>query len=143
LTRTPAQTFSYLIGWVLTLAGVIGFFYCGSFSTGAHTPREDVFGILSVNGWHNLVHLLTGLAGLWSSRSWSSARTYCYALFVLYTAVFVLGLAYGTSDAVLGLVPINTADDVLHGVIAGFALICGLATPAVPPPTLAQEPGAA
>src|ERR671934_1622994 len=76
LTRPPAQTFSHLIGWVLTLAGVVGFFYCASFSTGAHTAREDVFGILSVNGWHNVVHLLTGLAGLWASRSWSTARTY-------------------------------------------------------------------
>jgi hypothetical protein len=141
LTRTPAQTFSHLIGWVLTLAGVIGFFYCASFSTGAHVPREDLFGILTVNGWHNLVHLLTGLIGLWASRSRSSARGFCYGLFVFYTALFVLGLAYGTNDAALGLIPVNTPDDVLHGLIAGFALISGLATPSVPAPTYAGDPG--
>ena len=142
MTRTPAQTFSHLIGWVLALAGVIGFFYCASFSTGSHIPREDVFGILSVNGWHNVVHLVTGLIGLRAARTWGGARTYSFALFVLYTALFVLGLAYGTSDAVLSLVPVNGADDALHGIIAAAALLSGLSTPAVPPPTLAAEPAA-
>jgi hypothetical protein len=139
LKRSPAQTFSFLIGAVLTVAGVVGFFYCGAFETGSHVPSEDVFGVLSVNGWHNVVHLLTGLVGLRAARTWSGARTYAYALFVLYTAIFVAGLAYGTNDAVLSLVPINAADDALHGIIAAAALVAGLATPAVPPPTFAAE----
>jgi hypothetical protein len=140
LTRSPAQTFSFLIGAVLTIAGIVGFFYNGSFDTGSHIPSDEVFGLLSVNGWHNVVHLVTGLAGLRAARSWSGARTYSYALFVLYTALFVLGLASGTHDAVLGLIPVNGADDALHGIIAASALLAGLATPAVPPPTLATEP---
>jgi uncharacterized protein DUF4383 len=139
--RAPAQTFSLVIGWVLTIAGVVGFFYNGDFGTGTHVPSDDVFGILSVNGWHNLVHLVTGLIGLRAARSWGGARSYSFALFAFYTAVFVLGLAYGTNRAALSLIPINGADDVLHAVIAAAALTSGLATPAVPPPTLATEPG--
>ena len=139
MRRAPAQTFSLLIGWVLTIAGVVGFLYNGDFGTGTHVPSDEVFGLLSVNGWHNLVHLLTGLVGLRAARSWSGARTYCWALFALYTAVFVLGLVYGTDEAVLSLIPVNGADDVLHGIIAAAALASGLATAAVPPPTLAPE----
>jgi hypothetical protein len=142
VNKAPAQTFARLIGWILTIAGIVGFFYCASFEAGKHLPSEDVFGILSVNGWHNLVHLVTGLIGLRAARTWGGARTYSFALFVLYTAIFVLGLAYGTSDAVLSLVPVNGADDALHGIIAAAALLSGLATPAVPPPTLAAEPAA-
>ena len=140
MNKAPAQTFSRLIGWILTLAGIVGFFYCASFRIATHVPSEDLFGILSVNGWHNLVHLVTGVIGIRAAHSWSSARTYSFFLFVLYTAVFVLGLAYGTDEAVLSLVPINGADDVLHGIIAAAALLASLATPAVPPPTLAAEP---
>ena len=135
--RSPAQTFSFLFGAVLTVAGIVGFFYNGNFSAGSHIPSDEVFGLLSVNGWHNIVHLLTGLVGLKAARSWSGARTYSYAVFVLYTVIFILGLAYGTHDAVLSLIPINAADDALHGIIAAAALVAGLATPDVPPPTLA------
>jgi hypothetical protein len=122
------------------VAGLVGFLYCASFDTGSHISSENVFGILSVNGWHNLLHLLTGLVGLRAARTWTGARAYCYALFVLYTAILLLGLAYGTNDAALSLFPINSADDVLHGIIALTALACGLSTPATPPPTLAAEP---
>ncbi|MFL5885721.1 MAG: DUF4383 domain-containing protein [Thermoleophilaceae bacterium] len=137
--RSPAQTFSFLIGAVLTVAGIVGFFYNGDFSAGSHIPSDDVFGLLSVNGWHNVVHLLTGLVGLKAARTWTGARAYSYAVFVLYTAIFVLGLAYGTHDAVLSLIPINAADDALHGIIAAAALVSGLATPDVRPPTLAPS----
>jgi hypothetical protein len=127
-------------GAVLTVVGLVGFLYCASFDTGSHIPSEKLFGILSVNGWHDLLHVLTGLAGLRAARTWAGARAYCYALFDLYTAILVLGLAYGTNDAVLSLFPINSADDVLHGIIAFAALVCGLSTPATPPPTHATEP---
>ena len=138
MTRSPAQTFALLIGWILTIAGIVGFFYCASFEAGKHVPSEDVFGVLSVNGWHNTVHLVTGVIGLMAARSWTGARTYSLGLFVFYALLLVVGLAYGTSQAALSLVPINAADDVLHGAIALAALTSGLATPAVPPPTFAS-----
>jgi hypothetical protein len=130
-----------VLGATLVVAGVAGFFYNSDFSTGSHIPSDKVLGILSVNGWHNLVHLVTGLIGLSAARSWSGARTYSLALFVAYTAIFILGLAYGTHDAVLSLIPINGADNVLHALIAAGALASALASPAVPPPTLATESG--
>ena len=135
MTRSPAQTFSLVIGAVLLIAGIVGFFYNGDFSTGSHVPSDEVFGLLSVNGWHNVVHLVTGFVGLRAARSWSGARTYSFALFVLYAVVLVAGLVYGTDEAAFSLIPINAADDALHGIIAAAALVAGLATPSAPPPT--------
>ncbi len=60
---TPARLYATLVGGALVVAGILGFFYSSSFSTGNAVGREsdEVLGILSVNGWHNLVHIATGL----------------------------------------------------------------------------------
>src|SRR6266550_9170341 len=53
---SPARLYCLLVGGVLVIAGIIGFFYEASFATGDSIRTSDVFGILSVNGWHNVVH---------------------------------------------------------------------------------------
>ena len=62
--RSPAQVYALVIGLTLVVAGIVGFFYSASFSTGDGTERDAVLGILDVNGWHNVVHILSGVAGL-------------------------------------------------------------------------------
>ena len=64
---TPARLYCTLVGAVLVIAGIIGFFYSAGFATGAAevgADTDDVFGILAVNGWHNLVHIALGLLAL-------------------------------------------------------------------------------
>jgi hypothetical protein len=140
LTRSPAQTFALLIGAGLTLAGIVGFAYSSAFGSPGHT--DAVLGILDVNGWHNLVHLLSGLSGLALARSYSGARKYAIGLGVLYAAITVWGLAIGDGEAILGIVPINAEDDVLHGLIALAALAVGLGTAATPRPSgVDAQPG--
>ena len=56
------------------LAGILGFFYNASFGTGDGTERDAVLGILDVNGWHNVVHIVTGALGLAVARSYGGAR---------------------------------------------------------------------
>src|ERR671915_563104 len=63
-TRSPAQAFALVIGATLAVAGIAGFFYNASFGTGDGTDRDAVLGILDVNGWDNVVHLLIGFAGV-------------------------------------------------------------------------------
>jgi hypothetical protein len=58
----PAKLYATLVGAVLTIAGIIGFFYSASFGSPGNV--DDAFGILAINGWHNVVHLATGLLGL-------------------------------------------------------------------------------
>ena len=61
---SPARLYATLVGGTLVVAGIIGFFYDASFDTGDSLQADDVFGVLAVNGWHNIVHILTGALGL-------------------------------------------------------------------------------
>ena len=57
---SPARLYCLLVGGVLVVAGIIGFFYEASFAVGNEVVADEVFGILAVNGWHNLVHIAIG-----------------------------------------------------------------------------------
>jgi hypothetical protein len=140
LQRSPAQNYALVIGAALTVAGIVGFLYSGSFGKPGHV--DAVFGVLDVNGWHNLVHLLTGLIGLAVARSYSAARRYAIWFGLVYAAVAIWGLALGSGDSILGIVPVNTEDNVLHALIAVAGLAAGLGTSPVPrPSTVSAEPG--
>jgi len=131
--RSPAQTWATLIGFALVVAGIVGFFYSSAF--GSPGKVDGVFGVLDVNGWHNLVHIATGVLGLAFGRAYSSARTYCLLLAIAYAAVAIWGFVVGDGGTILGFLPVNTEDNLLHTVIAVVSLIVGIATPAVPAPS--------
>jgi hypothetical protein len=96
---------------------------------------KDVFGVLGVNGWHNLVHLATGLLGLALWRTYSGARAYAIGLGVVYTGVAIWGFVIGSGESILGFLPVNTEDNILHLLIALAGLFAGLVTPATPAPS--------
>ncbi|HEY6637443.1 MAG TPA: DUF4383 domain-containing protein [Solirubrobacterales bacterium] len=131
---SPARLYCLLAGAVLVMAGIIGFFYESSFATGDSIRSEDLFGVLSVNGWHNLVHISSGALLLIAAGS--AARGAALFVGVLYIVLCVLGFI-ATSDNGIGfiaehdtlikLVPVNNEDNVLNlvlgitGVIAAYA----------------------
>ena len=135
--RSPAQVFALVIGLTLVVAGIAGFFYNASFSTGDDLPRDAVIGILDVNGWHNLVHIVSGVIGLLLAGSYDGARLFALAGGAVYLIVAIVGFMAGDGGEIAGLVPVNTEDNVLHLLIAIAGLGAGLATPAVEPPSLA------
>src|SRR5918911_4579254 len=108
--RTPAQLYALLVGGTLLVAGIIGFFYSSDF--GSPGKVDDVFGILSVNGWHNVVHIVTGALGL--AALGYGARYYAGGLGVVYIIVAIWGFIIGNHESILGFLPVNTEDDVLH-----------------------------
>jgi hypothetical protein len=131
---SPARLYCLLVGAVLVIAGIIGFFYEGSFATGDSIRSDDVFGVLSVNGWHNLVHI--GVGAVLLIGAGSAARGTALFVGVLYLVLCVLGfiatsnggIAFVAENNVLiKLVPVNNEDNVLHlilgitGVIAYYA----------------------
>jgi Domain of unknown function (DUF4383) len=124
--RSPAQTWAKLIGATLVVAGIVGFFYSSAF--GSPGKVDGVLGVLDVNGWHNVVHIASGLLGLVMSRKYSSARTYCLLLAVAYTGVAIWGFIVGDGDQILSIIPVNTEDNVLHLLIGITGLLAGLAT---------------
>ena len=111
--RTPAQWYCLLIGASLLLAGILGFIAESTFDTPA--SGRDGFGnliVFEVNGWHNLVHLASGLLLLAASPKRSAAKVVALAFGLTYGLVAIIGLIDGSD--VLGLIPINGADNVLH-----------------------------
>jgi hypothetical protein len=126
MQRTPAQLFALVIGAVLVGAGIIGFFYNASFATGQDVPRDAVFGILDVNAWHNLVHIATGALGLATFASAASARAYALGLGAIYLVVAIWGFVLGDGGVILNLVPVNTADNILHVLIALTGIAAGV-----------------
>ena len=135
---SPARLYSMLIGGVLVIAGVIGFFYASGFDTGdsicAGDGCDEVFGLLGVNGWHNLIHILTGALGLVAlSYGYAAQRAYALYLGILYIVVAVLGfIDFGSGDfddTILKVIPVNTEDNFLHLIFGVLGIGAALATP--------------
>src|ERR671936_2801887 len=128
---SPARLYAMVVGAVLVAAGIIGFFYNSHFGSGDNVFGNDssvkVFGILAVNGWHNIVHLATGALGLLAAGY--AARAYALGLGAVYIVVAIWGFIIGSGDSILSIVPVNTADNVLHALLGVFGILAGLATP--------------
>ena len=133
--RTPAQLYALVFGIVLVAAGIMGFFYNADFGTGDGTARDAVLGILDVNAWHNIVHILTGALGLAVAASYGGSRGYALGLGAVYIIVAVAGFIAGNGDEIFNLIPVNTEDNILHALIGVAGLGAGLATPATPAPS--------
>ena len=122
-TYTPAQIYSLAFGATLLLIGIVGFFVESSFETGNALQGDELI-VFEVNGWHNLVHIASGLLGLALWRGRDSARLFALGFGAVYAVVTVWGFADGSD--ILGLIPVNTADNLLHLAIAAAGIFAGL-----------------
>ncbi|HEX2359342.1 MAG TPA: DUF4383 domain-containing protein [Solirubrobacterales bacterium] len=143
---SPARLYCLLVGGVLVIAGIIGFFYEASFAAGDEVVADDVFGILAVNGWHNLVHIAIGALLLLAAGG--AARSAALFVGALYLVLAILGFI-ATGDNGIGfvaengvlidLVPVNNEDNWLHVILGVTGILAGLASgrkvPAVAPST--------
>jgi hypothetical protein len=124
---SPARLYATLVGGTLVIAGIIGFFYSSSF--GSPGRVDAVFGILDVNAWHNIVHIVTGALGLLLAGY--AARQYALGLGVVYIAIAIWGFIIGSHESILGFIPVNTEDNFLHLILGVLGLAAGVSTPAV------------
>lgn len=127
--RTPAQVYCLVFGVVLLLAGLVGFLTNSSFATGDDAPRNALIGLFDVNGWHNIVHALSGVAALAVAGSRTKARLFAFGFGGVYVLVTILGLAAGGNSTLFGLIAVNTEDNFLHLGIALAGILAGAATP--------------
>lgn len=140
---SPARLYCLLVGGVLVIAGILGFFYEASFDVGDEVRSDKALGILAVNGWHNLVHLAIG--GLLLIAAGGVARPAALFVGVLYLLLAGLGFIATGGDGIgfvaengvlIDLVPVNDEDNWLHvilgvtGVLAALATSRGAAMPA-------------
>jgi hypothetical protein len=127
--RTPAQLYALAFGVVLLAVGILGFIADSSFGTGSNVDGSDLI-IFEVNGWHNIVHILSGLLGLALWRRADTARTYALGFGSVYLVVTIWGFI--TGDQVLWLIPVDAADNILHLLIAAAGIAAGLASRELP-----------
>jgi hypothetical protein len=120
--RTPAQWYCTIIGATLVVVGILGFIADSSFGTGSSVQGSNLV-IFEVNGWHNIVHLASGIFLLAMSPRRRTAKTAAMAFGAVYGLVAIWGLIDGND--VIGLVPVNGADNVLHILLAALGLVTG------------------
>lgn len=133
---SPARLYATLVGALLLAAGILGFFYSSSF--GAPGEVGEALGAFAVNGWVNVLHFVCGALGLLLAGF--AARRYALWLGVAYLAIGIWGFALGAGSDILGFLPVNTADNLLHVVLGLLGLGAALGTPAASPARGASQP---
>lgn len=110
-----------LFGVVFLAVGVLGFV------PGITNDNDLLLGIFQVGTLHNIIHIASGLAALAAAGEADYARLYFKIFGAVYALVAIVGIVQG--DTVLGLIDINTADNVLHVVLAVAILGVGFGLP--------------
>ena len=118
-----AKLYARIFGVVALLIGILGF--VPGISSG-YAGSGYLLGIFAINPLHNVIHILTGLIGIFAGyyAAGAYARIYALAFGVVYALVTILGFTPLVMDgSLLGLIPINMADNILHIAISASALI--------------------
>jgi hypothetical protein len=123
---SPARLYATGAGATLVVAGIVGFFYSASF--GSPGEVEDALGAFAVNGWDNVLHILTGVLGLIAADY--ASRRYSLWLGSFYVALALWGFTIGGGEAILGFLPVNTGDNLAHLLLGALGVLAALGTPA-------------
>jgi hypothetical protein len=116
--RTLNQTLALAFGAVYALVGVLGFFVSGSVDF-AGKQGASLLGF-DVNGLHNIVHLLIGVALIAASRTHAAARSTNLTIGAVYVLLAVLGPVI--NDTAVDVIGLNGPDHVLH-LLSGLLLV--------------------
>ncbi|MEY4747719.1 MAG: hypothetical protein RLZZ416_768 [Candidatus Parcubacteria bacterium] len=111
------QKLGWTFGIVFLAVGVLG-------HVPGITSNGMLLGIFEIDGLHNVIHLLSGVAAIaavYTSAAYT--RLYFKVFGIVYALVAVVGFLQG--GTVLGLIAVNMADNLLHLVIAAVALWAG------------------
>ena len=118
--RSPAEWFCLIGGGALLLRGAVGVALDPVFES----PGE---------GWHQLIHLGSGVVLLAAAAraTWALAATLSFGVF--YAAVAVAGFADGRDVA--SVIPVQGGDNLLHTVLTVTSLGAGLLSLRARPPS--------
>jgi hypothetical protein len=111
-----------VVAVVFLVVGIAGFIpgltteYDGMTFAG-HESTAMLMGVFHVSILHNIVHLLFGIVGLALARTPSGARNFLIGGGVVYAVLWLYGLLID-HDSAANFVPLNTADNWLHLILA-------------------------
>lgn len=107
------------------LLGLAGPLVWGNDDDGAINTDPGLFlGVVAVNGYHSLMHVAVGLAGLAASRDGDAARTYLGASAVLFSTLAAVGWRrFGFERGVhaMGPLAVDGWGNLGHTVLAGLS----------------------
>ena len=124
------QKAAIAFGAVFLLVGILGFIpgittNYDMLHVAGHHSEAQLLGIFNVSVLHNIVHLIFGVAGLLMARSLTAARAYLIGGGVIYAVLWLYGLVIDR-DSQANFVPVNTADNWLHFVLAVAMISLGV-----------------
>lgn len=131
--ETPVQKAALVYGIVFLIVGLGGFIpgltsNIESLQFAGHTSEAMLLGIFQVSILHNIVHLLYGVVGLMAARAFGFSRQYLIWGGAVYAVLWLYGL-FVPHDSGANFVPLNTADNWLHFVLAvtmiGLGILLG------------------
>lgn len=102
-------------GMIVLVVGVLGFI--PGITQMNSNGSNYLLGLFAVNGVHNLVHILTGVVALAAGLSGRTdyARAFFLVFGIVYALVTIVGFIQG--NTVLGIIPVNGWDNLLHVLI--------------------------
>lgn len=111
------RVLAVLFGIVFVFVGVAGFlptFYV----------NDLLFGYFMVNFFHNVFHIVSGVLAIMAATSYYYSRLFFQVFGIIYAILTVLGFVL-KGDLSFMMLTLNTADNILHLVIALAALYIG------------------
>ncbi len=122
---SPARLYATSVGGILVVAGIAGFFYSSSFGTPGAV--DEMLGTFAVNGWLNLLHILTGAIGLLVAGF--APRRYAFWLGIAYLGLAGWGFTLGEGESMLDLLPVDGGNNLLHLTLGLLGVGAALGTP--------------
>lgn len=87
-----------------------------------------VFGVLTTNTLHAVIHIVLGLVGIWAGRS-AAARGYLLGVGALLVVVGIVRFIPGVSDLVVSLLNVNFAVAYFNIAVGLVSLLIGFSAP--------------
>jgi hypothetical protein len=132
----PVRMAATVVAAVFLVVGIAGFVpglttdYDGMTFAG-HESTAMLLGVFHVSILHNIVHLLFGIAGLVMARTVSGASAFLIGGGAVYALLWLYGLLID-HDSAANFVPVNTADNWLHLILAVGMIGLGVALRRLP-----------
>lgn len=110
MKRSGTSIFAIIIGVFLLVEGILGL------------SRNVVFGVLTTNMNHAVIHILLGVTGLWLGYR-NTARSYCIFLGILLLVVGIMRFVPGPGSFLVIILNVNPAVAYLNMAVGVLALI--------------------
>ena len=131
--RSPVQLTSLVVGLMFVVVGIAGFIPgittdMGDMAGAGHTSGSHLLGVFQVSVLHNVLHLLLGVLGILAARASGAARAFLLVGGIAYAGLWIYGLLVDQESSA-NFVPLNTADNWLHLVLAAGMILLALIMP--------------